>query len=230
MIPVSLLATLAVGFALGLRHALDPDHIVAVSTLVAQERGFWRSSRIGAVWGLGHTVTLLVMGLLIVGLGLRVSPNMEHWLEFAVAAMLIFLGGRTLWQWLNQRRTKPLPHTGHVHWDGHSGDTLTVSHPHGEGSARQSFLIGIVHGLSGSAELMLLVLATIRQPVWALVYVGIFGLGMMLAMFALTALFSMVFNWTRQKPNGLWHQFHGALCVLTGVASAGLGLRLLWVW
>jgi high-affinity nickel-transport protein len=87
-----------------------------------------------------------------------------------------------------------------------------------------------VHGLSGSAELMLLVLATIRQPVWALIYVGIFGLGMMSAMFALTALFSVVFNWTHQKQYGLWQQFHGGLCVLTGVASAGLGLRLLWVW
>lgn len=230
--PSTLLATLGIGFTLGLRHALDTDHLVAVSTLVARERSFWRSTRIGAVWGLGHTATLFVMGLLILALGLRLPERAGVWIETAVAAMLIFLGARTLWLWKRGE--------GHFCAHGHEGHAHAHFHEHGrhpcadenapkpaEGAGKQSFWVGVVHGLSGSAELMLLVLSTIRHPVWALVYIAVFGLGMMVAMFALTAILARLLGFTARFQNG-WTRVDLGLRALTGVASLGFGAFLLW--
>lgn len=226
--PASLLATLVIGFVLGLRHALDTDHVVAVSTLVARERSVWKSTLVGAIWGLGHTATLLVMGILIIVLGLEISANVAHWLEISVAAMLIFLGARTLWQWKQgHTRTHFHPKSGHFCTD----ETHAPQQRDGarsDGAHRQSFLVGMVHGLSGSAELMLLVLATIRHPLWALTYVAIFGLGMICAMFALTTLFSFALGLTNKFRRGGWNQIDGGLRALTGAASLGFGSYLLW--
>lgn len=234
----SLWPTLLIGLALGLKHALDVDHVVAVSTLVARERNVWRSTLIGAVWGAGHTATLLAMGLLIIVLGLRISDGVARVLESGVALMLIFLGARTLWQWKTGR--------GHVcaHDHGSGSGGHVHFHVHGEHacaldeagaapklsakatSGRQSFLVGAVHGLSGSAELMLLVLATIREPLWALLYIGVFGLGMMAAMLAMTTLFSGFLSLSNRFQNTSWNAIDRGLRGLTGVASLGFGIHL----
>ena len=93
--------TLGISFILGLKHALDTDHVVAVSTLVTRENSFWRSSIVGAVWGLGHTLTLLIMVLIVIVivLGWKIPNHVVQWLEMGVALMLIFLGARALWEW-----------------------------------------------------------------------------------------------------------------------------------
>lgn len=237
----SLLATLGVGFGLGLKHALDTDHLVAVSTLVARERNFWRATRIGAVWGLGHTATLFAMGLLIVILGLQIPESIQPYLKSAVAAMLIFLGARTLRDLLKG--------DGHVCLHEHEGHTHAHFHRHGEhecaqkdaaqnndnrdlqktphhGAHRQSFLVGLVHGLSGSAELMLLVLTTIRHPMWGLAYIAIFGIGMMVGMFALTTLFSCALRWSHHLAERGLPSFDRVMRGATGLASLGFGLHL----
>ena len=226
---ISLWTTLMIGLVLGLKHALDVDHVVAVSTLVARERSLWRSAFIGAVWGVGHTATLLAMGLLIIVLGLKISDGVAQILETGVAAMLIFLGARTLWQWKAGQ--------GHICAHDHGSGAHAHFHLHGEhlcaqdaaqdaSSGRQSFLVGAVHGLSGSAELMLLVLATIRQPIWALVYIGVFGLGMIAAMFAMTTLFSGFLSLSGRANGVGWAAIDGGLRGLTGAASLGFGLYL----
>lgn len=225
----SLFATLALGFALGLRHALDADHVVAVSTLVARERSVWRSTQIGAIWGLGHTFTLLVMGVLIIVLGLQIPEFWAEKLELAVAAMLIFLGARTLWQWKRgEGHFCTHQHDGHSHthfhrWGEHECAQQSEEKP--RAAARQPFLVGVVHGLSGSAELMLLVLSTIRHPAWALTYIVIFGLGMMGAMFVLTSLFSFALG-AASRFNGGWNRLDLTLRGLTGAASLGFGTHL----
>lgn len=210
--PSSLFATMTIGFALGLRHALDTDHLVAVSTLVARERSFWRSTRVGAIWGLGHTATLFVMGLAIIVLGWRIPDRVEHWLELSVAVMLVLLGARTLYLWRHQGRPRS---------DNSHHTTQKRGAPH------QSFWVGMVHGLSGSAELMLLVLATIHQPVWALIYITIFGAGMMVAMFVLTAVLARLLDLTARFKDG-WKQVDNGLRALTGIGSLCFGTFLLW--
>ncbi|RYX85220.1 hypothetical protein EON83_06395 [bacterium] len=231
-IPASIAATLGIGFVLGLRHALDTDHIVAVGTLVARERSFWRSTQIGAIWGLGHTVTLFAMGLLIIGFGLSIPENVGHWLELSVAAMLILLGARTLWLWKRgEGHICAHEHNGHRHVHFHKYGQHPCADapptPSGQGRHSQSFLVGMVHGLSGSAELMLLVLATIHQPLWALVFIAIFGVGMMVAMFALTAIFARLLTFTARFQNG-WAYVDSGLRVFSGVASVAFGSFLLW--
>lgn len=231
--PVSLAATLAVGFALGLRHALDTDHVVAVSTLVAREKSVWKSTRIGAAWGLGHTATLFLMGALILVLGLRIPSSVGPLLETAVAWMLIFLGARTLWQWrrgeghfCTHKHEKGHSHT-HFHKKGEhecADETAPVKRA---SAGRGSFWVGAVHGLSGSAELMLLVLATIRHPLWALVYITVFGLGMMVAMFFMTALFSFALGFASRFKGAKWSRIDFGLRAFTGVVSLGFGAYLL---
>ena len=233
--PASLAATLGIGFVLGLRHALDTDHLVAVGTLVARERSFWRGARLGVVWGLGHTATLFVMGLLIIVLGLSVPDGVGMWLQLAVAGMLVFLGARTLWLWWRgDGHVCAHQHDGHVHAHFHQHGGHSCANPPSSAPAklrgavhRQSFLVGMVHGLSGSAELMLLVLATIRHPLWALVYVAVFGAGMIVAMFALTAMLARVLSFTARFQNG-WSRVDGGLRAFSGVASLGFGAFLLW--
>ena len=224
---VSLWTTLGIGLALGLKHALDVDHVVAVSTLVARERSLWRSTLVGAIWGAGHTATLLAMGLLIIVLGLKISDGVAQTLQAGVALMLIFLGARTLWAWKSGR--------GHICAHAHSEESGAHVHFHRYGehacaqdasSGRQSFLVGAVHGLSGSAELMLLVLATIRQPLWALVYIGVFGLGMIAAMFAMTTLFSGFLSLSGRARGASWAAIDRTLRGLCGAASLGFGLYL----
>src|SRR6059058_301066 len=88
----TLIGLLGLGLILGLRHALDPDHIAAVSTIVSESRSVRRSSLIGTFWGLGHTVSLFVAGVLVITLKVQISDRVALWMEFAVALMLIFLG------------------------------------------------------------------------------------------------------------------------------------------
>ena len=231
--PASLMATLGIGLVLGLRHALDTDHLVAVGTLVARERSFWRGARIGVVWGLGHTATLFVMGLLTIALRLSVPSGVGMWLQLAVAGMLVFLGVRTLWLWRRgEGHICAHEHDGHQHAHFHQHGQHSCANPPAPAKSRdavhhQSFWVGMVHGLSGSAELMLLVLATIRHPLWALIYIAVFGVGMIVAMFALTAMLARVLSFTARFQNG-WTRVDDGLRAFSGVASLGFGAFLLW--
>ena len=247
---ISMWTTLGISFILGLKHALDTDHVVAVSTLVTRENSFWRSSIVGAVWGLGHTLTLLIMGLIVIVLGWKIPNRVAQWLEMGVALMLIVLGVRALWEW--RRGNAHL--CAHTHGEGEHGHHHAHFHRHGEhacahdevetsstrtvkngdennmasqrNSKMQSFLVGTVHGLSGSATLMLLVLSTIRHPSWGLIYIAVFGLGMMISMFAISAVFSFALSLTSRWSENGWGGLDRTLRVATGVASLTFGLYL----
>lgn len=161
------LAIAGIGFLLGLRHALDADHVVAVTTIVSRERRFSRAAWVGALWGIGHSLSLFVVGGAIVAFRLVVPPRIGLTLELGVAFMLILLG------FLNLRR--PIAHT----------------HPHPATPAGQPLLVGLVHGLAGSAAAALLVLATIRSTVAALAYLAIFAIGTIAGMTLVTALLAL---------------------------------------
>lgn len=147
---MDLLLTFVVSFLLGMRHATDPDHIVAVSTIVSRERSAWRASRIGALWGVGHTLTIFVVGGAIILFKLAFSARLGLSMEFTVALMLIVLGALNLFD--VQARPSRL-------------------------ATMRPFFVGLVHGLAGSAAATLLILPLIDDPRWALLYLVVFGIG-----------------------------------------------------
>ena len=156
---LDLLAAFGSSLLLGMRHATDPDHVVAVTTIVSRERSLARAGAIGALWGLGHTVTLLAVGGVILGLRVTLTPRLGLSLEFLVALMLIALGLANL----ANVRTRP--------------SRLADARP---------LFVGVMHGLAGSAAAVLLVLPLITDVRWALCYLLVFGLGTMLGMALVT--------------------------------------------
>lgn len=176
------LSVLLLGIGLGLRHAADADHVVVVSALIQRELGIGRSARIAALWGAGHTLSFLGLGLCIVLGGLRVTPAFERFAEALVAAMLIGLGLLHLVRTRTRHRAEPAPE------------------PPGRASRRlQPVLVGVVHGLAGSASIALLAVTTIASPMLAVAYLGLFGLGTVLGMVALTVVMAGPMGWTMRR-------------------------------
>jgi hypothetical protein len=219
----SALLILGVGFFLGMRHATDPDHVVAVSTIVSRERSVPRAGWIGVLWGVGHTITILFVGAAIILFGLVIPPRLGLALEFSVALMLILLGVLNLTGaigWISRKVSPAHPlyrgehchvhfHGVHLHAHPHSHDggaehhTSEVDPPYwlvrpfaklGWFHSLRPLLVGIVHGLAGSAAVALLVLGTIRNPRWAIFYLLLFGLGTIAGMVLLTLAFAVPFT------------------------------------
>ncbi len=169
------------GFVLGLRHALDADHLAAMATFVSQESTLVRACLLGTFWGLGHTAALLGAAALTIVFRTAISPALESAFESVVALALIALGIHVGLRALRSLRVHAHSHTHdgvlHRHAHVHVGEAGAHRHLHLAALARRPFLVGILHGLAGSAALMLLVLAAIPSPVTALFYVLIFGIG-----------------------------------------------------
>jgi high-affinity nickel-transport protein len=243
---IGLLSILAVGFFLGMRHATDPDHVIAVTTIVSNQRNTMRAALIGAFWGIGHTVTILVVGAGIILFNLAIPDRVGLSMELSVAVMLIILG---VWNVAEFLRATPTSaddvQEEVVHSHTHSHGSLIHSHPHvhladsvanadkdalgwmdrifGQNSLYQylrPLVIGIVHGLAGSAAVALLVLTTIRNVHWAVAYLLIFGVGtiagMMLITMSLATAFRLVTK-TREK-------FSRRLALASGLLSLCFGL------
>jgi high-affinity nickel-transport protein len=175
---VTLLAILGLGFLLGLRHATDADHVMAVSTLVSRERSPRAALMLGALWGLGHTLTIVLVGGAMIVFGVVISPGMGLSMEMSVAVMLILLGTLNL-----TGRAIPVQLAPSTEDSGSFRGTVSGTLRRGS----RSLLVGVVHGLAGSAAVTLLVLASIRQVSWSLVYLGVFGFGTVLGMMLVTA-------------------------------------------
>jgi ABC-type nickel/cobalt efflux system permease component RcnA len=186
----SILATLAFGFVLGLKHATEADHLAAVSTIVSERRSLWQSASVGVLWGMGHTASLLFAGLFVIAFGVAIPERVANLLELVVALMIIFLGTRLLYVVLRGRQSVHVhEHTHdrmtHVHLHFHDkqhahavGVTHTDSHTGLSGW--RPMLVGIVHGLAGSAALTLLVLSEVVRngtAILGFVYLLVFGLG-----------------------------------------------------
>jgi high-affinity nickel-transport protein len=210
------LAILAIGFFLGMRHATDPDHVIAVSTIVSRERSLVKAGWIGILWGVGHTLTILAVGAAIILFGLAIPARVGLTMEFSVGLMLILLGVMNLSgavKWLSERFAPAHPpHSGqHVHVHGHGEHVHFHRHAHAPGEEHHDasltpprwlrtpfaglglyhslrpLVIGIVHGLAGSAAVALLVLGTISEPRWAVLYLLVFGVGTIAGMMLTTA-------------------------------------------
>jgi high-affinity nickel-transport protein len=208
----SLLPLAALGFFLGVRHATDPDHVIAVGTIVSRERRIGTAALIGALWGVGHTGTILLAGAAIVFFGLIVPPRVGFAMELAVAVMLIGLG---VWSLAGLGRPPAAPSLGAL--DRYGGRL-------GFYQAVRPLLVGVVHGLAGSAGVALLVVASIRDPILALAYLLVFGLGTVAGMMAITAAIALPFAYTARRFRGV----NRSLALTAGVCSAAVGLFLLY--
>ena len=233
-----LLALAGFGFLLGMRHATDADHVIAVATILNRSKRFIDTTLIGALWGLGHTITVVIVGVLIIGFNVVIPPPVGLAMEFAVALMLIGLGILNLTGGLRsvtERLTPPAPMHAHDHAHGDAAH----GHLHGHGSnerlagngvvARYGWYqlvrpvaVGLVHGLAGSAAVALLVLATIEDTGTALGYLLIFCLGVAAGMAILTTVIGLPFMLSSTKST----QINRWLTIGSGVLSLAFGLLL----
>ena len=225
----NLLVAMSVGFVLGLRHALDPDHMVAVSTIVSQHRSVRRSSLIGAFWGLGHTASLLTVGVAVIVLKLSISGHLALWMEFGVAVMLILLGIKAIHKAVGRPRIHMHRHKHngreHIHIHLHRpGEEHVHHHRHLLRVGTQPFFVGLIHGLAGSAGLMLLVLGTIPSAIAGLIYIAMFGLGSVGGMLVMSSLISLPFALSARRFTMLGKR----LQLLVGLSSAFFGGFLVW--
>jgi hypothetical protein len=251
---MTLISFLFLGFFLGMRHATDADHVIAVTTIVSRERTVRNAALIGAVWGIGHTLTLLLVGGTIVLFRVVVPARFGLSLEFSVALMLILLGllnfksfARSLGQTTGQagaRATDVYPAHFHHHADLVHGPPPGPEPPaHDHGVKEQSptwldwklgrlgfyqtvrpLMVGIVHGLAGSAAVALLVLPLIQNPFWAVAYLLIFGVGTIGGMMLITAAIALPFSYTAQRSAA----FHSHLGFAASFLSVGFGLFLVY--
>ena len=228
-----LLALAGFGFLLGMRHATDADHVIAVTTILNRSRRFLDTTLIGALWGLGHTVTVVIVGVLIIGFNVVIPPPVGLAMEFAVALMLIGLGILNLTGGLRsftERVTPPAPIHAHDH--AHSGESHAHLHGHGEHPGLVATLgryqlirpvvVGLVHGLAGSAAVALLVLATIQDTGTAVAYLFIFCIGVGAGMAVLTTIIGLPFmiSGARSAQINRW------LTIGSGMLSLAFGLLL----
>jgi ABC-type nickel/cobalt efflux system permease component RcnA len=223
----SFAAVVGLGLFLGMRHSTDPDHVVAVSTIVSRERSVKQGAVIGMMWGFGHTLTIFIVGAGIILFNLTIPPRIGLSMEMAVAAMLIFLGILNLTGVL-QRLTERLTPTA---WSK-LPDAMPAESPT-PGIARRAITrfgyynllrplaIGLVHGLAGSAAVALLVLSMIHSPAWAIAYLVVFGLGTVVGMMLMTTVMAIPIALTGKKSSRY-------LTVASGLVSVCFGMFLVY--
>jgi high-affinity nickel permease len=243
------LAILAIGFFLGMRHATDPDHVIAVSTIVSRERFIAKAAFIGVLWGLGHTLTILAVGAAIILFGLAIPVRVGLTMEFCVGLMLILLGVVNLtgaMKWMSEKFSPAHPPvTGeHAHLHQHDANLHFHWHSHGQASehhagslappqslersfaglgryqALRPLFVGVVHGLAGSAAVALLVLSAIRDPKWAVLYLLVFGVGTIAGMMLITGIIALPFSFAGYRFAWL----NRSLVTGSGILSLAFGL------
>jgi ABC-type nickel/cobalt efflux system permease component RcnA len=262
---INFISIIALGFFLGMRHATDPDHVIAVSTIVSREREIGKSAWIGVFWGIGHTLTIFAVGAAIILFDIAISPRLGLSMELAVGLMLILLGIINVVSFfrdlplaseragtpappqdsITKAGTSAPPQPEMVHSHAHSHGNFIHAHPHSHehGPEAQThgeqnplawldrmflrfklyrplrpLMIGIVHGMAGSAAVALHVLATIRDPRWAVAYLLVFGIGTIAGMMVITMSIASTFRLARGKQ-----VFLRRLAMASGVLSLGFG-------
>lgn len=209
------------GFLLGVKHAMDADHVVAVTTIVSRSRGILRSAMVGLSWGIGHTVTLFVVGFGVLVFKLTIPDRLALSMEFAVGVMLILLGIPLI---------KRLAQRTHGHWHQHGDKRHFHGHAHDKAPShdhqhiRRSLLMGMVHGLAGSGALTILVLSTMSSVAQGLIFLLVFGIGSILGMLLFSGLIGLPFKFTARLSLRLNWWFQG----VAGIISIVLGLFIMW--
>lgn len=189
---------LGLGFLLGMQHALEADHIAAVSSIAARRSNFRDIVKHGLTWGLGHTITLFIFAGAAILLGRVIPEHVAGSLETAVGIMLVGLGAHVLWRLWHDRvhfhQHRHSDGTAHLHVHSHGTDAVPhrrSGHDHEHGFRWRSLLVGLMHGMAGSAALLVLVASKFENPFAGLFYILLFGIGSMLGMGALSAVIAV---------------------------------------
>jgi ABC-type nickel/cobalt efflux system permease component RcnA len=231
---VGAFALLGLGLVFGLKHATEVDHVVAVSAIVSEHRNVFRSAIVGGLWGLGHTASLVIVGILVLVFRVAIPERVANWLEFGVALMIIALGVLAVTRVLRKRADVHLhrhSHDGqshvHVHFHEHGTEHAAASNSrptsHSHAVFRVGFkplLVGAVHGLAGSAALTLLVLTQIQSIPLGLLYLAVFGLGSTFGMLLMSGLIGLPFALSGRRLSSINYGLQSA----AGVLSIGFGL------
>ncbi len=245
---IGLFTIVAVGFLLGMRHATDPDHVIAVSTIVTREHSLKRSALIGVAWGIGHTLTILAVGGSIVLFKITLPPRVGLTMELAVGVMLVMLGAKNIGGLL----TWPAQHASvaeadreqesrgyHLHGDYIHSHQQRAAHGHTHDPQQnpiaamdrwfkqyglyhllRPLIVGLVHGMAGSAAIALLVLSAIPNPRWAVAYLAVFGIGTILGMMLITLTIGSSFIYGQRRFARVGRYFGMA----AGVISVAFGM------
>ncbi|UYO41256.1 sulfite exporter TauE/SafE family protein [Rhodopseudomonas palustris] len=215
-------AILGLGFLLGMQHALEVDHIAAVSTIAARRSGVGDIVKHGLTWGLGHTLTLFLFAGIALVIGQSIPEQIAEPLEGAVGFMLVALGGHLLWRlWRDRVHVHVHQHgdgVRHLHLHSHA-DRLShdapTAHRHEHGFRWRTLLVGLMHGMAGSAALLVLAVSQAPSPAQGLLYVALFGLGSMVGMGALSAVIAVPVVISARSLTTANRLLQGAVGVLT---------------
>jgi nickel/cobalt exporter len=243
---VPFVTVILLGLFLGMRHSTDPDHVVAVSTIVSRQRSIRSSVTIGLLWGLGHTLTIFLVGSAIIIFGVVIPPRLGLSMEFCVALMLVLLGVLNLTGvvgWITKRLTptqdvsttsQPAVCPDRASRDHDTTNERAPRHVElflektvgrlGLYHTIRPLVVGLVHGLAGSAAVALLVLSTIKSPVWSTAYLLVFGFGTMVGMMLMTTAISVPLVYTGKK----FFKINRHLTVISGLASMAFGIFLVY--
>jgi ABC-type nickel/cobalt efflux system permease component RcnA len=222
---LSTVSVLVLGLLVGLKHAMEADHLAAVSTIVSERKSLLSASLVGGLWGLGHTISLLLAGVAVLLLDIQIGERLSLALEFCVAVMLVALGVNAIRKVLSG---------GTVHFHQHRHGEHTHAHPHlheagpepngdthhGLKLNARPVLVGMMHGLAGSGALMLLIVPTISTPLVGFIFIIVFGIGSIGGMLVMSALISLPVHFTANR----FAAANRAVRMLAGVFSLGFGL------
>lgn len=206
---ITLLSVLAIGFILGIKHAIEPDHVIAVSTIASKSRKLWDASLAGIFWGIGHTATLFIIGIILILMKNDLSDKWTMSLEFLVGIMLVYLG---ITSFLSFRKHKQ---HSHLIEEDSKNDHLNKK----EVSYFKSLFIGFIHGLAGSAAMVLLTMSTVNTVWQGGLYILIFGVGTTLGMLFFTTILGIPFVLSKNR-----FTVSRSLIMITAVISVIFGI------
>jgi len=224
-------SALLLGFVIGLRHAIEADHVAAVASLTSRSKSLSAAARLAAAWGLGHTLMLFAVGSVVISLDTVVPEQVARYLELGVGIMLVWLGYDVLSRLIRERiHFHAHRHDGdvtHFHAHSHAGEGAHRRSPHDHrhaGMRSRAFVVGLMHGMAGSAALILLTLGQFDSLWPAFLYMALFAVGTMLGM----VLLSVAISLPLQKLAGSLTWAHNALNAVTGSATIGFGIWLIY--
>lgn len=225
---------LLIGLFIGMRHALEADHVAAVASLINNKRSIKQAIKQGSIWGLGHTVTLFLFGSIVIFIDTVLPEQLVTILEFGVGVMLVLLGTDVLWRLIRDKmhfhRHQHSDGEHHIHMHSHAGeskewhDPSKHEHYHPEGFPIRAMFVGMMHGMAGSAAVILLVLESVSSPMQGMLYILAFGIGSIIGM----ALLSVAISIPLSMPSKRLTWMHNGLQFVIGTLTLGIGLVVIY--